>query len=57
MSEFDERRIKEWAKEPSRVLRGKGGPAAREEARKVLEWQALMRGEPRDPRSSADGGG
>ncbi|GGP99796.1 hypothetical protein [Streptomyces mutabilis] len=57
MSEFDERRIKEWAKQPSRVLRGKGGPAAREEARKVLEWQALMRGEPQDPRSSADGGG
>lgn len=42
MSEVDERRIAELAKEPSRVLRGAAGARARDEARKVLEQQALL---------------
>lgn len=57
MSEIDERRIAELAKEPPRVLgrRGAASAAAREEARRVLEWQALIRG--REPDVHGQGGG
>ncbi|MDQ0990770.1 hypothetical protein [Streptomyces sp. V3I7] len=54
MSELDERRIEELAKLPPRVVRGSGGLAARGEARKVLEWQALMS---RDAQESQGVGG
>ncbi|AJC58546.1 hypothetical protein GZL_05973 [Streptomyces sp. 769] len=44
MSEIDERRIAELAERPARVLGGGTEAAARQEARRVLEWQAGMRG-------------
>ncbi|MBY8884753.1 hypothetical protein K7472_07830 [Streptomyces sp. PTM05] len=42
MSEIDERRIAALAKEPPRVLRGGVDEAARGEARKLVECQALL---------------
>ena len=42
MSEVDERRIAELATKPPRVLRGGATARALEEARKVVEQQALM---------------
>lgn len=44
MSELDERRIAELAKQPAQVLASEGSSsAARDEARRVLECQAAMR--------------
>jgi hypothetical protein len=43
MSEIDERRIAEIAKEPPRVLRSAPDGAAREEAHRIVETMALMR--------------
>ncbi len=49
MSEIDERRIAELAKQPPCLFRGGAGVTTRQEARKLLEWQAGMRGrEPGD---------
>ncbi|NUK32323.1 hypothetical protein HRW12_00730 [Streptomyces lunaelactis] len=56
VSEVDERRIAEWAQKPSQVLRGGAGPAALDEARKVLEWQALTRRRKQDPSAQEDDG-
>ncbi|MEU9965442.1 hypothetical protein [Streptomyces malaysiensis] len=58
MSELDEHRVAELAKQPAQVLEGEGiQSAAREEARKVLEAQAVMRpaGEPSDGPEGGDG--
>jgi hypothetical protein len=57
MCEVDEQRTKELAKLPLRVLGSRGGPAALEEARKVLELLALISREEQDPRreEGADG--
>lgn len=52
MSEIDERRIAEIAKEAPRVLRGKTGQAALDEARRSVEVMALLR-----RRKSGGGGG
>ncbi|MGW7572413.1 hypothetical protein [Streptomyces sp. NPDC054765] len=57
MSEVDERRIAELAKEPPRVLRGVAGPGALVEARKLLEQQALMNCEQREGSTPEDSGG
>ncbi|MGW1597608.1 hypothetical protein [Streptomyces sp. NPDC002343] len=54
MSEIDERRIAELVKQPPCGLRGKVGAAARAEARKVLEWQAGIRG--REPDEGEEDG-
>lgn len=54
--EVDEGRIAEWAQEPPRVLRSGAGPAALDDARKVLEWQALMRRRKQDPSAQDDDG-
>ncbi|MDF2257221.1 hypothetical protein [Streptantibioticus ferralitis] len=43
MSELDEQRIAELAKEPSRLVRRDVGAGGLDEARRVLEWQALTR--------------
>ncbi|MEU0722774.1 hypothetical protein [Streptomyces sp. NPDC006140] len=45
MCEVDERRIKELAKLPPRVLLGTDRSAARKEARKVVESLGLIRAE------------
>ncbi|MFF4050423.1 hypothetical protein ACFYZ5_27660 [Streptomyces chartreusis] len=42
MSEPDERRIAELAKKPPRVFRGGASAQALQEARRVLETQALI---------------
>ncbi|MFI9391930.1 hypothetical protein ACIG53_13715 [Streptomyces bauhiniae] len=55
MSEVDEQRIAELAKQPPRVLRGCSGPGARSEARKVVEVMALMSREVRGEQSEGDG--
>lgn len=55
MSEIDERRIAELAKQPPCLLRGGAGVSARQEARRLLEWQAGMRGrEPDDGQREDD---
>ncbi|MBZ9641457.1 hypothetical protein [Streptomyces sp. PSKA30] len=55
MSEIDERRINELVQQPSPLLRGGAGAAARAEARKVLEWQAgIRRREPGDGEEDGD---
>jgi hypothetical protein len=56
MSEIDERRIAELAKKPSQLLRRGAGPAALDEARKVLEWQALMHRRKQGSSVQEDGG-
>ncbi|WP_406172100.1 hypothetical protein [Streptomyces sp. NBC_00996] len=56
MSELDERWIAEMAKKPSQMLRGGAGPAALNEARKVLEWQALMHRRKQGPSAQEDDG-
>jgi hypothetical protein len=55
MSEIDERRIAELTKQPPCLLRGGAGVAARQEARKLLEWQAGMRGRESDDSPQGDG--
>ncbi|MFJ5737246.1 hypothetical protein [Streptomyces microflavus] len=54
MSELDERRITEIAKEAPRVLRGAQGEAARADARRAVEVMALVR---KRKRGTGDGGG
>lgn len=54
MSELDERRVAEIAKEEPRVLRGAPGSDARRDARRLVEEMALMR---RPKRDADDGGG
>ncbi|SCE04940.1 hypothetical protein GA0115234_1056203 [Streptomyces sp. DvalAA-43] len=54
MSEVDERRIAEIAKEAPRVLRGVPGKAARDVARRAVEEMAFMR---RAKRGTGGGGG
>lgn len=54
--EVDEGRIAELVQKPPQVLRGGAGPAALDEARKVLEWQALMRRRKQDPSAQGDDG-
>lgn len=55
MSEIDERRIAELAKQPPCLLRSGAGVSARQEARKLLEWQAGMRGRESDGGLQEDG--
>ncbi|WP_177235254.1 hypothetical protein [Streptomyces sp. MUSC 14] len=57
MCELDEQQAKELAKLPPRVLGGRGGPAARKEARKVLEHLALISRKEREPRRKEGTGG
>ncbi|MFF2650469.1 hypothetical protein [Streptomyces sp. NPDC058045] len=52
MSEVDERRIAEIAKEAPRVLGGAVGGAAQDDARRAVEVMALMR---REGRGAGDG--
>ncbi|WP_158073333.1 hypothetical protein [Streptomyces sp. CB02115] len=54
MSELDERRIAEIAKEAPRVLRGSQGEAVRADARRVVEAMGLMQ---KRKQGVGDGGG
>ncbi|MGW3121396.1 hypothetical protein ACWDBW_30305 [Streptomyces sp. NPDC001107] len=54
MCEVDGRRIKEAAKLAPHVVRGAGGAAPREEARKVMKLLALMPESGRDPHAVED---
>lgn len=54
MCELDERRIREAAKLPPRVMRGAGEAASREEARKAVDGLALISDRGRDSNSAED---